>query len=268
MLNSLLRAVDNKVRANIYYPDAIQCGSCSHQGVAFSPITVPTDDGLAIRGLASEIPAEAKCCVLFFHGNGGCAATRAHLVAPFFKLGAQVVVADYRGYGGNPGHPTEMGLMQDARAFLKFAIDHSELPLIIVGHSLGGNIAVQLVAEKSDSIAGLITVGTVASVAALVPAVIRRFVSDKFLAIEKASEIKIPWTIAHDVGDPTVSLMNSIVLSQANIANRHMKLITLNNRAHDFASDNIGSILLDHIASLHIPAPGGNSGYVEAPLPN
>ncbi|WFU04659.1 alpha/beta fold hydrolase (plasmid) [Rhizobium sp. CB3171] len=206
--------------------------------------------------------------MLFFHGNGGCAATRAHLVAPFFKLGAQVIVADYRGYGGNPGDPTETGLMHDARAFLKFAVDHSELPLIIIGHSLGGNIAIKLVAEKSDSIAGLITVGTVASVAALVLPVIRRFISDKFQAIEKASEIMIPWTIAHDVGDPTVSLMNSIVLSQANLANSQMKLITLNNRAHNFASNDISSILLDHIASLHIAASGGNSGAVELSLPN
>ena len=107
-----------------------------------------------------------------------------------------------------------------------------------------------------------------ASVAAHVPAVVRRFVSDKFHAVEKASEIKIPWTITHDVGDPTVSLMNSIVLSQANFANPHMKLITLNNRAHDFVPDDIGSILRDHIASLHIPAIGRNSGAVEVPLSN
>lgn len=267
MLKSLLRVIDSRVRERIYYPDAIQCGPCSHQGVAFSPITVSTADGLAISGLASEIPPLAKCCVLFFHGNGGCAATRAHLIAPFFKLGAQIIIADYRGYGGNPGLPTEKGLMHDARAFLKFAIDHAELPLIIVGHSLGGNIAVQLAAEKSDRVSGLITVGTVASVAAVVPAIIRRFVSDKFQAIEKASEIKIPWTIAHDVGDPTVSLMNSIVLSQANFANPRMKLITLNNRAHDFAPDDIGGILRDHIATLHIPTIGGYSGAVEVPLP-
>jgi pimeloyl-ACP methyl ester carboxylesterase len=159
VLNSLLRAVDNKVRVNIYYPDAIQAEPCHHEDVAFNPVAVSTVDGLAIRGLASDIPPSAKCRVLFFHGNGGSAATRAQLVAPFFKLGAHVIVADYRGYGGNPGEPTETGLMHDARAFLKFAIDQSELPLIVIGHSLGGNVAVQLVAEKSERISGLITVG-------------------------------------------------------------------------------------------------------------
>ncbi|MFT4181079.1 MAG: alpha/beta fold hydrolase, partial [Rhizobium sp.] len=260
--------VDNKVRANLYYPEAIQSGQCNHQGVAFSPITVSTADGLAIRGLASEIPPSATCCVLFLHGNGGCAATRAQFVAPFFKLGARLIVADYRGYGGNPGEPTETGLMHDARAFLQFALDQSELPLVIVGHSLGGNIAIQLVAEKSDRISGLVTVGTVASVASFVPAILRRFVSDKFHAVEKASGIRIPWTIVHDVGDPTVSLMNSVILSQTNFANPGMKLITLNNRSHDFAPDDIGDILRDHIAALHIPTPNGNSAAVEVPLPN
>jgi hypothetical protein len=61
--------------------------------------------------------------------------------------------------------------------------------------------------------------------------------------------------------------MNSVVLAQASFANPRMKLITLNNRAHDFAPDDIGSILRDHIAALGSPARASRLTLVETSAP-
>ena len=250
-LSTLIPGIDRKVRARLYYPDDIPPVSCQHDGVHFDAITVEANDHVAITGLATQIPPNAKCCIVFLHGNGGCAASRAHLVAPFFKLGAKVIVADYRGYGCNEGQPSERGLRHDARAFYKYATETSNLPIILIGHSLGGNVAIQLAAETGIALAGLITVNAVASVSAYAPAYIRPFISDRYDAIPRAREIRIPWTIAHDIGDQVVSLRHGLALCQANFPNIYMRLVTLNNRQHDFVTQSVGTLLAEHLDFLN-----------------
>ncbi len=76
-----------------------------------------TDDGLRLGGWylpATEQPARAT--VLVANGNGGNRAMRAPLARALATRGMNVLLFDYRGYGGNPGSPTEAGLLADARA--------------------------------------------------------------------------------------------------------------------------------------------------------
>jgi fermentation-respiration switch protein FrsA (DUF1100 family) len=58
---------------------------------------------------------------------------------------------DYRGYGGNPGTPSEAGLFADvraARAYLLSRPDVDPARLIYYGESLGSALAVGLAAEQ------------------------------------------------------------------------------------------------------------------------
>jgi pimeloyl-ACP methyl ester carboxylesterase len=249
-LSNLIPAIDRKVRTRLYHPEDILPLPCQHDDVHFEAVRLETEDHAAITGLTTDAPPNARCCIVFLHGNGGCAASRAHLVAPFYKLGAQVIVADYRGYGGNVGQPSERGLLRDARAFYKHAVETFQLPVILIGHSLGGNLAIQLAAEADVTLAGLITVNAVASVSAYAASYIRPFISDRYDAIPKARDIQVPWTIAHDIGDPIVSLSHALILCQANFPNINMRLITLNNRHHEFPTLSISALLGEHLAFL------------------
>ena len=56
--------------------------------------------------------------VLVCNGNGGDRSLRAELALALNRMGLSVLLFDYRGYGGNPGMPSEGGLTADARAAL------------------------------------------------------------------------------------------------------------------------------------------------------
>src|SRR5205807_5382312 len=65
--------------------------------------------------------------------------------------GCQVLLFDYRGYGRNPGSPSEAGLLADARAaraYLRTRSDVDERRLVYFGESLGAAVAVALAVEE------------------------------------------------------------------------------------------------------------------------
>jgi fermentation-respiration switch protein FrsA (DUF1100 family) len=80
-----------------------------------------------------------------------------------------VLLFDYRGYGENPGSPSETNFARDARAIWRFATESpAVLPrrIVVFGESLGGAVATRLAAEQSvggNSPSGLILCGTFSS---------------------------------------------------------------------------------------------------------
>lgn len=121
-------------------------------------VELRTQDGLVLG--AWFVPAEngpARAIVLVFNGNAGNRSYRASLAAALARARLSVLLFDYRGYGGNPGSPTEAGFLSDARAALSYlqkraGTDHA--PIVYFGESLGTAVAVALAVEQHP--AGLI----------------------------------------------------------------------------------------------------------------
>lgn len=117
------------------------------QEVAFA-----TEDGLRLGGWF--VPAEGNgsgMTVLIFNGNAGNRSFRAPLAAALSRAGLAVFLFDYRGYGGNPGSPSETGLIADARAARAYLASRTDLDparIIYVGESLGAAVAVALAVES------------------------------------------------------------------------------------------------------------------------
>ncbi|HZA84086.1 MAG TPA: alpha/beta hydrolase [Actinomycetes bacterium] len=89
--------------------------------------------------------------VLVCNGNGGNRSLRAPLAAALSRMGLAVLLFDYRGYGGNPGHPTEAGLAADARAALDYLTGRPEVDparVVYFGESLGAAVALRLATER------------------------------------------------------------------------------------------------------------------------
>ena len=63
--------------------------------------------------------------VLVADGNAGDRTLRAPLAAALADQGLGVLLFDYRGYGGNPGSPSEHGLALDVRAAHRFLVDEA-----------------------------------------------------------------------------------------------------------------------------------------------
>jgi fermentation-respiration switch protein FrsA (DUF1100 family) len=105
--------------------------------------TAETADGLVHRVWLVPAAGEPVARVLVFNGNAGNKAHRLPLARTLAVEGMEVVLFDYRGYGGTAGSPTEEGLVTDAEALAEFVFD-SPLPVVFFGESLGGGVATGL----------------------------------------------------------------------------------------------------------------------------
>ncbi len=115
------------------------------------PVVFPTADGLRLHGwLVPPREPRAGATILVFNGNAGHRGFRATLASALHERGYGVLLFDYRGYGGNPGTPTEAGLAADARAARAFLLGRPEVAtsrLVYFGESLGSGVAARLAAE-------------------------------------------------------------------------------------------------------------------------
>ena len=104
-------------RRLIYFPDT-SAPSLDRAGLAGAqPVTFDTADGVRLHGWFIAAPGPApRPTILVLSGNAGHREYRAQLAAALRSHGLQVLLMDYRGYGGNAGSPTEEGLAADARA--------------------------------------------------------------------------------------------------------------------------------------------------------
>lgn len=110
-----------------------------------------------------------------FHGNAGNIGHR----VPIAKIleensGCNVFMLEYRGYGLSTGTPDEEGLMVDAQTGLDYIRQKKETrggKIIIYGQSLGGAVAIQLVAKNQEAgdVAGLIVENTFTTMRKLIP---------------------------------------------------------------------------------------------------
>jgi uncharacterized protein len=153
-------------RQLLYFPDPTrpQLGLLAQLGVREVQLT--TADGLAL--LSWYLPArEGRPVILYFQGNGGNIGHRAERLQRFASEGYGVLLVGYRGYGGNPGRPTEVGFYQDALAAYDFLQREgiAATRFALYGESLGTGIAVYLAATQQ--IGGLILESPYTSVAAL-----------------------------------------------------------------------------------------------------
>jgi uncharacterized protein len=119
-------------------------------------VAFTTADGLRLGGWfvpagAVGNPASRSPAVLVCNGNGGNRSLRAALAAELSRMGLAVLLFDYRGYGGNPGHPSEEGLAADARAARAYLAGRAEVDperLVYLGESLGAAVALRLAVER------------------------------------------------------------------------------------------------------------------------
>jgi fermentation-respiration switch protein FrsA (DUF1100 family) len=114
-------------------------------------VTFETQDGLTLEGWFVPAGApETGYTVLVCNGNAGHRGHRADLAAQLSARGLAVFLFDYRGYGGNPGLPSEEGLARDARAALGHLGRQPDVDakrIVFFGESLGAAVAVRLALE-------------------------------------------------------------------------------------------------------------------------
>lgn len=165
-------------------------------------ISVRTQDGLTLSGIVTPGRPD-RPVLLVLHGNASSARTVTDWFAPVIAAGYGVVAADYRGYSGNPGEPSEAGLASDADAFMVRARALAgDRPVWIVGHSLGGGAAMALAERSPPDV--LVTIGTFTRLRDMVSGLARAVVPDAYRNLDRAKTVGAPWFIVHGLADDVV----------------------------------------------------------------
>jgi fermentation-respiration switch protein FrsA (DUF1100 family) len=142
----LLGTLYMQQRHMIYPADTSPVVLPSLEDVSVTTAGVITEDVTKINGWFLMPKTKTQDIVVLFHGNAGNISHRLGKALDFVNSGYGVLLVEYRGYGGNPGEPSEAGLYRDAHAYLKWlrAQGYEPEDMIFYGESLGSGVAVEM----------------------------------------------------------------------------------------------------------------------------
>ena len=145
MVVAMLLALQRQL---IYFPDSTPVSPGEAVIAGARDVTLHTADGLELRAwfVPATGPVDTGIAVLVVPGNGGNRAGRAEFAEELSRRGLAVLLMDYRGYGGNPGSPSEDGLGADADAAAAALKELGYPPqrTVYFGESLGAAVVAAL----------------------------------------------------------------------------------------------------------------------------
>ena len=95
--------------------------------------------------------------MIFFYGNAMCLSYAQEQLEQFRRLGLNVLIPEYVGYGMSTGKPSEKGCQETALAAYEYLLDQRQTrpkQIIAAGWSLGGAVAIDLAYQRK--VGGLI----------------------------------------------------------------------------------------------------------------
>jgi fermentation-respiration switch protein FrsA (DUF1100 family) len=138
------------------------------QGTDNELVSLRASDGtriVALYGTALQSDGQAlvdnrKCpTVIFFYGNGACMAYSTDVFDHVRRLGANIIIPDYEGYGMSGGKPSESGCYAAADAAYDYLLNRKDIDakrIVPMGWSLGAAVAIDLASRRPA--AGLVTI--------------------------------------------------------------------------------------------------------------
>jgi uncharacterized protein len=198
-------------RRLIYLPSTAPVPSAERVLPGARDVTLRTADGIALGAwLVPPRGRDREVTVLVANGNAGDRSLRAPLATALAQQGLTVLLFDYRGYGGNPGSPTEPGLALDVRAAYQFLVEQAGVPpdrLLFYGESLGAAVVTELASERPP--AGLVLRSPFVDLAAVgrvhypfLP--VGALLKDRFPVVEHIARVDVPVTIVYGTRDTIV----------------------------------------------------------------
>jgi hypothetical protein len=225
----------------VYHPDRSSPGPAASVLDGGVDVTLATSDGLELTAWFVPPAREARdreVAVLVAPGNAGNRLGRAGLAELLTERGFAVLLLEYRGYGGNPGRPTEAGLALDAQAAQR-ALAERGFPagrIIYFGESLGTGVVAALQAEVPP--AGLLLRSPFTSFADLgahhypfLP--VRALLRDKYPVLDHVSATQVPITVVQGDRDDVVPPDQSEAVARA--APRLVEHVVLPGAGHNDA---------------------------------
>ncbi len=153
--------------------------------------------------------AKARPALVYFYGNAMCLAYAQSEFDRFRRLGLNVLIPDYLGFGLSGGTASETGCRETAELAYRALIDRGFAPpdIIAAGWSLGGAVAIDLASRRQ--VGGLIAFSTFTSTHDMALSICplplpRWFFAHKFENQTKIAAITCPILLGHGRRDSLV----------------------------------------------------------------
>lgn len=171
-------------------------------------ISIKVDSELSLQAWYKPASDDAPTLVMF-HGNAGNLSTRPRFIDIFDDDQRGVLIFSWRGFGSNPGTPSEQGLYDDARAVLGWLNQQGVLDdqILIYGESLGSGVAVQIATERD--LRGIILAAPYTRIADLAKQdypwlPVDLLLKHRFDSIEKIDTVTEPLVVLHSKDDRVI----------------------------------------------------------------
>lgn len=236
-----------------YHPDQASPGVPAKSAApSMKEVQIKTNDGLMLK--AWFVPPKDKngLLIVYYHGNAGHIGNRATKVHYYLEKGYGFFLVEWRGYGGNPGSPTEAGLYDDARSAVHWLEKEGYAPgqMAIYGESLGSGPAVQMALEFQPKILILeAPFNNAYDIGQMkypwLP--VRWLIKDRYDSDHKIGSIKSNLLIIHGDEDQVVPIELSHKLFER--ANHPKQYVTINGAGHsDLYEHHAGHIITEWLS--------------------
>lgn len=244
----ILTGCASAVREHIYKADETQIDIARWTHVRPQSLPVRTADGLALTGYYWPGDPMDRDVILFFHGRGSNQGVAARYAEHLIGRGDHVIVVSYRGFGGNPGSPTQAGLMADGRAFVARAREliGSDAHVFLVGHSLGGAVALHVGATVP--VTGVVTLSTFDKLEESAPGGLGMLLPDKWNNLDASTKIDAPLVMMLGTADDRVDLSQADALFAA--AGKPATLLTVPGAGHNPDMSQLGPLVSEAVGAI------------------
>ena len=214
----------------IFFPSSQIVETPGQADLAYEEVSFITEDSFRLHGWF--VPGTTRATWLWFHGNGGNISHHVEeLALVHHRLGVNLFILDYRGYGNSEGTPTERGIYRDARAALGYLQGRPDVAtegVVYFGHSLGAAVAVELAAAYPPR--GLILASPFASMSDMahlrfpfLP--VNWLVRDRYDSLARIPNVRCPLLVLHGDRDNTVPLSQAEKLFNRATPPKHFRLL-------------------------------------------
>ncbi len=134
----------------IFFPEKLPQEHQFRFGQEFEEVYLPAKDGTQLHGLLFKAD-KPKGLVFYLHGNAGSVDSWGYIAPTYTRLGYDIFILDYRGYGKSGGQiSNEKQFYEDVQAaYNHLNARYAESAIVVAGYSIGSAAAAMLAANNS-----------------------------------------------------------------------------------------------------------------------
>jgi uncharacterized protein len=223
----------------IFFPEKLQKSHEFSFSQPFEELNIKTDDDKMLHGLLFKSD-NSKGLIFYLHGNAGSLDSWGGVAETYNRLGYDVFLLDYRGYGKSDGRiESEQQLFQDVqRVYNEMKKRYKENNIIILGYSIGTGPATKLASENDPKMLILQApyfslTDLVKQTVPFVPSFLLKYKLETCIYI---TSCKMPIVLIHGDEDEVIYYESSVKLRA--LLKERDTLITLRGQGHNGMTDN------------------------------